>query len=310
LRKQSLKSVHDLARVDGRVIFIGSDLGAGTLEDMRTELPRQWFMEGVSEQHIIGMAAGLAMEGFIPYVNTIATFITRRCFEQVSVDLGLHQLPVRLIGNGGGVVYAPLGPTHQAIDDIAIMRAIPNMTVVVPCDSLEMASVIQASIALPGPVYIRVAKGGDPHLGHNLTGFSIGKGIAVRSGLDAAFLTTGIMAQRALAAAEELENLGVSCGVYHFHTVKPIDVELLETLACEVPLLVSVEEHMRTGGLGSAVLEALNNRNLETNTRLIRVGLQDEFLDDYGSQDSLLAQAGLTVDHLISLVSGQLVDKS
>lgn len=306
MRKQSLKSVHDLARVDGRVIFIGSDLGAGTLEDMRTELPRQWFMEGVSEQHIIGMAAGLAMEGFIPYVNTIATFITRRCFEQVSVDLGLHNLPVRLIGNGGGVVYAPLGPTHQAIDDLAIIRAIPNMTLVAPCDSLEMASVIEASLDLPGPMYIRVAKGGDAHLGHDLKEFSIGKGIVVRPGVDAAFLTTGIMAQRALAAAEQLDKFGIRCGVYHFHTVKPLDTELLESLAGEVPLLISVEEHMRTGGLGSAVLETLNDCRLDGNTRLIRVGLPDEFIDDYGSQDSLLGQASLTADDLSSLVSQQI----
>ena len=310
MRKQSLKSVHELARTSEQVVFIGSDLGAGTLEDMRAELPSQWYMEGVSEQHIIGMAAGLAMEGFIPYVNTIATFLTRRCFEQVSIDLGLHQLPVRLIGNGGGVVYAPLGPTHQASEDIAIMRAIPNMTVVVPCDATEMDYAIRASIELPGPVYFRVAKGGDPHLGHDLAEFSIGKGITVRSGGDAAFLTTGVMAQRALAAAEKLATLGISCGVHHFHTIKPIDVELLESLAPQVPLMMTVEEHCRVGGLGSAVLETLNDRNLEALTRLIRVGLRDEFIDDYGSQDSLLAQAGLTSDNLVSLVRAQLSHKS
>ena len=121
MRKTALECVHKLAQHDKRVLFIGSDLGHGVLDKMKNELPDQFFMEGVSEQYIIGMAAGLAMEGFIPYVNTIATFLTRRCYEQVAVDLCMQDLPVRLIANGGGGVYAPLGPTHLAIEDIAIM---------------------------------------------------------------------------------------------------------------------------------------------------------------------------------------------
>jgi transketolase C-terminal domain/subunit len=122
-------------RSDKRVIFIGSDLSPGLLADMKKEMPERWYMEGITEANVIGMAAGLAMEGYVPYVNTIATFITRRCYEQVAVDLCLHELPVRLIGNGGGLVYAPLGPTHLAIEDIAIMRALPNMTVTAVCDA-------------------------------------------------------------------------------------------------------------------------------------------------------------------------------
>src|ERR1700733_13452357 len=138
MRKEAMAGIYELAQRDPRVVFIGSDLGAGTLDDMRREMPDRWFMEGVSEQAIIGMAAGLAMDGFIPYINTIATFLTRRCYEQVAVDLCLHKLPVRLLASGGGPVSAPLGPTHIAIEDIAIMRALPNMTVVAPADAEEM----------------------------------------------------------------------------------------------------------------------------------------------------------------------------
>ena len=127
MRKTSLNTIHELAKEDERVIFIGSDLGAGVLDEFKENIPERFFMEGIAEQHIIGMAAGLAMDGFIPYVNTIATFLTRRCFEQIAVDLCLHDLPVRLIANGGGYVYAPLGPTHQAIEDISIMRSLPLM---------------------------------------------------------------------------------------------------------------------------------------------------------------------------------------
>ena len=137
-------------------------------------------MEGITEQNVIGMAAGLAMEGYIPYANTIATFITRRCYEQVAVDLCLHDLPVRLIGNGGGLVYAPLGPTHLAIEDIAIMRALPNMTVTAVCDAKEMVRLMNCTLDWPHPIYIRLAKGGDPIVSREENGFAIGKAIPMR----------------------------------------------------------------------------------------------------------------------------------
>ena len=151
MRKQVLKSITELAARDERVVFIGSDLSPGVMSDFRERFPDRFFMEGVSEQHIIGMAAGLAMEGFIPYVNTIATFLTRRCYEQIAMDVCLHNLPVRLVANGGGMVYAPLGPTHEAIDDFALMRALPNMTVTAPVDVNEMAALVNAAWNTRGP---------------------------------------------------------------------------------------------------------------------------------------------------------------
>ena len=180
MRATCLNMVYDLAKRDKRVIFIGSDLSPGLLDDMKKEMPDRWYMEGITEANVIGMAAGLAMEGYIPYVNTIATFITRRCYEQVAVDLCLHELPVRLIGNGGGLVYAPLGPTHLAIEDIATMRALPNMTVVAVCDAEEMKRFMDASLDWPGPIYIRLAKGFDPIVSEEKHAFEIGKAIVMR----------------------------------------------------------------------------------------------------------------------------------
>jgi len=161
MRNTCLNMVHELARRDPRVVFVGSDLSPGLLKGMKAEMPQRWFMEGVAEQNVVGLSAGLALEGFLPYVNTIATFLTRRCYEQVAVDLCLHNLPVRLIANGGGLVYAPLGPTHLAIEDIAIMRALPNMTVVCPTDAEEMKRFMVKTLDWRGPIYIRLAKGGD-----------------------------------------------------------------------------------------------------------------------------------------------------
>src|SRR5207247_9961998 len=139
-----------------RVVFIGSDLGHGAMTDFKVAFPDRFFMEGVSEQNLVGVAAGMAMEGRIVFLNTIATFLTRRCFEQVAVDLCMHNANVRLIGNGGGVVYAPLGPTHLATEDLAIMRALPNTTVVAPADAEEMARFMRASLDHSGPIYVPV----------------------------------------------------------------------------------------------------------------------------------------------------------
>jgi len=302
MRKTSLTCVHNLATQDERVIFLGSDLGAGVLEDMKRTMPDRWYMEGVAEQHIIGMAAGLAMEGFIPYVNTIATFLTRRCFEQVAVDLCLHNLPVKLIGNGGGLVYAPLGPTHQAIEDIAIMRSIPNMTVVAPCDADEMRRLMAESLFWPSPLYIRVAKGGDRVVSCHELGFSIGKAILMREPGELLFVCTGIMTQRVLEAAAILKNNGMNCGVLHVHTIKPFDKELLTKLISNVQRLVTVEEHVLNGGLGSAVIEALHDGENRLVPNVLRLGLPDKFTSHYGSQDSLLTSYGLSVDGIVSAV--------
>jgi len=308
MRKTSLEWIYKLAKVDERVLFIGSDLGAGVLEDMRQDMPDRWFMEGISEQHIIGMAAGLALEGFIPYVNTIATFLTRRCFEQIVIDLSLHRLPVRLIGNGGGVVYAPLGPTHQAIEDIAIMRVIPNMTVVAPCDADEMSRLMNRTLDWPGPIYIRLGKGGDDVVSEDKHGFEIGKSINLRSSGEVLFVTTGIMTQRAIAAADLLTQDNISTGVLHVHTLKPFDdTKLLESIE-GVRLVVVAEEHVLSGGLGSIVIEVLSDSNLSATPKLRRVGIPNEFSDKYGSQESLLASWGLDASSLVQVVRENLVD--
>jgi transketolase len=248
-------------------------------------------MEGVSEQNVIGMAAGLAMDGFIPYINTIATFLTRRCFEQVVLDLCLHDLPVRLIASGGGVVYAPLGPTHEAIEDVAILRAIPNMTVVAPSDAEEMKRLIPQTVDWKGPVYIRLGKGGDTVVSKPENGFEIGKAITLREGADVAFLSTGVMSDRCLRAAEVLAEQGIQAGVHHFHTIKPLDTDAVLAAAKGAKRLVSVEEHVRNGGLGTAVLETLSDAG--QTARLLRLGIPDAFAKNYGSQDHLLAEWGL-----------------
>lgn len=294
MRQTSLNCVYELAKRDPRVFFIGSDLGFGTLDNFKKEMPERFYMEGVSEQNLVGLSAGLALEGKIPYVNTIATFLTRRCFEQNVLDLGLHKLPVRLLSNGGGLVYAPLGPTHLAIDDIAIMRAIPNMAVVAPADAAEMTRLMDRTLDWPGPIYIRFAKGGDPVATRPEDGFAIGKAIMRREGTDALAITTGVTLQVALAAAELLAKDGLELGILHCHTVKPLDERQIIERAAASRAVITVEEHTLVGGLGSAVAELMLDHDLHK--PLKRIGIPDVFPKKYGSQAGLMKEYGITAE--------------
>jgi len=301
MRESSLESIHELARRDDRVVFIGSDVGPGTLARFQREIPGRFFVEGISEQHIVGMAAGLALEGYVPFVVTIGTFLTRRCFEQIVVDVCLQGLPVRLLAFGGGVVYAPLGPTHLATEDIGILRPVPNMSIAAPCDAEEMRRLIRATGSWPGPLYIRMGRGGDEVVSRNELGFSLGRAIWLRRGTSASLISTGVMTQRALAAAARLERQGAFANVLHVHTVKPLDTEaVLE--AARTGLVVTVEEHVRIGGLGSAVLEALSDAGLHPMPRVVRLGLPDRFVDGYGTQEYLLEKHGLDTEAIVRAV--------
>jgi transketolase len=306
MRNTCLNMVHELAKRDPRVVFIGSDLSPGLLAQMRKDYPDRWFMEGVTEANVIGMAAGMAMDGYIPYVNTIATFITRRCYEQVAVDLCLHDLPVRLIGNGGGLVYAPLGPTHLAIEDIAIMRALPNMAVVAVCDAEEMTRFMNSSLDWSSPIYIRLAKGGDPVVSKSQNGFTFGKAIPMRRARGrepVVLMATGVMTTNCLAAAELLERYGYDTTVVHFHTVKPIDEDAVVEHASGARLVVTVEEGVAIGGFGSAVTDVLVNELGQSLPRIVRLALPDAFPQKYGVQNDLLEIYGLMPHQIAASVT-------
>ena len=263
-------------------------------------------MEGVSEQSIIGLSAGLAMEGFKPYVNTIATFITRRCFEQVAVDLCMHNLPVKLIGNGGGLVYAPLGPTHQAIEDISIMRTLPNMTIIAPCDAIEMKKLVKQTLDYKSPIYIRIARGGDKIVTSVSENIKLGKGIIKKEPYEHLFITTGVMTQIAIEASERLDKENkIKCGVIHMGTIKPLDKEILLEWIPKVKRVVTVEENLLAGGFGSSILEFTNDHFPEQSHKISRIGLKDKFVEKYGNQDSLLKHNNLTVENLVREITNK-----
>ena len=309
MRKTCLDMVYELAKKDERIVFIGSDLGAGTLSEMQKNMPDRFYMEGVSEANIIGMAAGLAMDGYIPYVNTISTFITRRCYEQVAIDLCLHNLPVKLIANGGGLVYAPLGPTHLAIEDIAIMRALPNMKIVLPSDAEEMKRFMRESNKINGPAYIRLAKGGDEIVSNSMNNYEFGKSIIMRDIGEVLIVSTGITTRESIYASQLLSKEGINAGVLHMHTIKPFDEEKIIELSQKVQLIVSVEEHIKIGGLGSAISDTLNDHFNQNTPKLIKLAIPDQFPDKYGTQEDLLKYYSLDSKSIYQTISRYIKSK-
>jgi len=308
MRQEALSVVYELATKDERVVFIGSDLGVGVLAQFKEKIPARFFMEGVSEAHIVGMAAGLALEGKIPYVNTIATFLTRRCFEQIVLDLCLHNVPARLISNGSGLVYAPLGPTHLAIEDIAILRPIPNISIIAPTDAVEMRKLLELTLEHPSPIYFRVAKGGEPKITALERVYEFGKAVPIAQGKAATILTTGITLHIALKAREELLRTGVDTGIVHFPFIKPMDEECIRALASSTGALLTVEEGVLTGGFGSAVAEILAEMAPPSRVPFRRIGLPDMFPKRYGSQATQLEDFDITPQRVIetikSLIAG------
>jgi len=302
MRKTSLRMVYELAKKNSRVIFIGSDIGSGTLDEFKRDFPDRFFMEGVSEANIIGMATGLALSGKIVYINTIATFLTRRCYEQNLLDLGLHRANVRLIGSGGGFVYAPLGPTHEATEDIAIMRAIPNMTVVVPADAKEMEKLMCKTLSWEGPIYIRLAKGGDPIVTTDEFEFEIGKPILMKKGKDALIISTGIMLEPSLEAANELNEKGIDTGVLHVHTIKPFDKKILLRELKTVKVVITVEEHSIIGGLGEMIAGVILEESLGKGIKFKRIGIPDIFPEEYGSQKYLLGKYKIDKESIVNSI--------
>jgi len=213
---------------------------------------------------------------------------------------------VRLIASGGGAVYAPLGPTHLAVEDLAIMRSLPNMTVIAPCDAHEMKRLMRQTLSWPHPIYIRLGKGGDQIVSREELGFKIGKAIMLKEPGEGLFITTGVMSQIALQAVDLLEQQGLRCGVMHMHTIKPLDHEALKKWLPKIKRVVTVEEHSRIGGLGSAILEFCSDHLSEELPKISRVGIPDQFAKQYGSQNSLLASWGISVESLCNIMSLQL----
>jgi len=285
-----------LARQDRNVLAVTSDSrGSGRLAPFAAALPEQIVEVGIAEQNLVGVAAGLASAGKVVYAVSPASFLTARALEQIKNDVCYSDRPVKLVGISAGVSYGALGSTHHSTHDLAALRALENITIIVPADNFETAQAIRAAAAMEHPVYLRFGKRPLPHLHPPQTRFTVGEALTVRDGTDVAFLATGEAVHPALMAARELETAGVSARVISMHTVKPLDVDALIRAARECRALVTVEEHSIFGGLGEACAAVLMQAGIHIPFRI--VGFPDEYMVT-GSQLEIFEHYGITAQGL------------
>jgi transketolase len=286
----------ELGRENNRVVVLDADLSGSTkTKPFSKEFPERFFNAGIAEANMTGMAAGLAAGGMIPFASTFAVFAAGRAFEQIRQSVAYPGLNVKIVATHGGITVGEDGGSHQSVEDLAIMRSLPKMTVLCPADGPETAAAIRAAAAYEGPVYVRLGRGKVPVVFDQGCDFTIGKGVTLRDGSDLTFITTGLMTAEALQAATILAEENVSARVVHLGTIKPLDVELVLKAARETGAVVTAEEHSVIGGLGGAVCEALAEG---CPVPVERVGLRDEF-GQSGTADELLAHYGLTAAHLV-----------
>lgn len=293
-----------LAQEDPRLVLLSGDIGNKLFDKFKAVDESRFYNCGVAEANMMGVAAGLALNGLRPFVYTITPFTTTRCFEQIRVDVCYHHAPVVIVGTGSGLSYAELGPTHHSLEDMAILRTLPGMRVLAPCDSTELRLALRAVLQDNSPTYIRIGKKGEPAIHPTPPAFKLGEAIVLRPGKDVALLCAGNMMAETLKAADVLSAEGVGAEVVSFHTVKPLDEKYLQAASARFGLVATVEEHSRIGGFGSAVSEwcAAHNSPL----RQLSFGTDDVFMHEVGSQNYARAKFGLTAEAIAARVSAAL----
>ena len=302
------EALYAAAKKDKNITILCADLTAATETDIvRDYIPEQFIMCGIAEANMVGVAAGLARSGLIPFIHSFSVFLTRRSFDQIAMQIAYPNLNVKLIGFMPGI-DSLLGISHQATDDIALMRALPNMTIIEPCDPSEYSSAVNAALNCDGPVYLRLNKN-CPKVParYSLSMVERGKFDLIKSGTDAAIFASGLCVQEAIEAAEKLENDGLSVAVINAASIKPLDIQMIKEMAARTHCIITAENHSIIGGLGSAVSEVLAEAGLAV--RFKRIGLKDCFAEG-GSRDYLFNKYELGARHIMQAVRALKRDKN
>lgn len=286
------KVLLERAKNDPRIHMVLADIGYGEIEPFRDTFPERYYNVGVAEQNMTGVACGIAMEGNIAVTYSIANFPTLRCLEQIRNDVCYHNANVKIVIIGGGVSYGPLGMSHHSTEDIAIMRALPNMVVCVPCDNNEAIAATHAMLDYDGPFYYRCGYKGEKDIHSGPIDFKLGKAITVREGKDVTLMFAGPVGINVLHAADMLEKEGISCRIVSMHTIKPIDKEAIIDAAKNTGGIITIEEHNLSGGLGSAVAEVICDEHLSPKA-FKRIALPDVNVSLIGHQAWIREQYGM-----------------
>ena len=300
MRDTFVKTLISLAKEDEKIELVTGDLGFGVLKPYFEELPNQFTNAGIAEQNMTSLAAGMALEGKTVFTYSIGNFPTLRCLEQIRNDCAYHNANVKIVCVGGGFVYGSLGMSHHATEDIAVMRALPDVAVFAPGDLCEAEEITKAIANYKGTCYLRLGRGGEKRIHKEIKNFQIGKAINVKSGKDVAIFSTGAIFEEVEIACEILEKNGINPTVYTFPTVKPLDVKAILECADSHDLIVTCEEHNVVGGFGGAVAEVMAEN--PSKARLMRIGMSDEYCVKVGNQKYLRNEYGMSGEKIANKI--------
>lgn len=306
MRTEFIKTLTRMAERDARVTLMTGDLGFGVVQDFAERFPDQFLNVGVAEQNMTGLAAGAAMSGRVVFTYSIANFPTLRPLEQIRNDVAYHGANVVVVSVGGGMAYGALGASHHATEDLAVLRSLPEVSVIAPGDPVETTAAVEACAGGIGPCYLRLGRAGEPIVHKSPIDWRLGKAIVARAGSDATIISTGGMLVTAIETAESLSTThGIDVRVLSMHTLKPLDEEAILTAASETGAVFTLEEHSVIGGLGGAVAETLAEQ-CQTPCVFKRFGLTSRFLREVGDQQHLIAAAGLDTPSVVAGIAAKL----
>lgn len=308
MRSTFAKTVIELMKTDPSIILLTADMGVGVFEELQSIFPERLINTGVAEANTVGIAAGFALSGFKPIFYAQAPFATMRCFEQIRLDIAVNNLPVVVVGTSAGFTLSQYGVSHHSVEDIALMRLLPNMTIVCPGDIFEAEMATRAAVASSSPIYIRIGRsdsfGSDQLIHTDKPSFSIGKSIMLSHGTDIALIATGSMLLSAKKISSLLEKDGLSVSLISMHTIKPLDGELVKKISKKVRLIATIEEHREQGGLGSAVIESFSEDLRKI--KFMRYGVKDTYHHLCGTREYFLSQHCLTTEQVYKNLSEEI----
>ena len=300
MRNSFAKSITSLSKKNKKIILLAGDIGNKLFDNFKKINKDRFFNCGVAEANMTGIAAGLAKEGFRPITYTITPFNTLRCLEQIKIDICYPNLPVVIVGTGAGLSYSALGATHHSLDDIAIMRALPNINVVCPSDPVEVKHAIKEALKIKGPTYIRIGKKGEPTVNSENIKFKIGKIHKIKSGKDISILSVGNIMRVSIECQKILKENNISTELVSLHTIKPLDKNYLRNVF-KKKLVICIEEHSIVGGAGSAILEFCNSNSIDS-SKLMIFSAPDKFLSKTGSQEQARKKIGLKSQNIVKKI--------
>lgn len=300
MRNAFADEITRLGSYDKRMVLLSGDIGNKLFDKFKDANDGRYLNCGIAEANMMGVAAGMALSGLRPVIYTITPFTTTRCLEQIRVDACYHHVPVIIVGTGSGLSYAELGPTHHSCEDIAILRVLPNMTVLAPCESRDLRELLRAALNQEGPVYIRIGKKDEPKVYPEIMPpIEIGRATRIREGSDVCLIATGTIMGEVVRAAQLMEEKGISVRIESFHTVKPLDTNCLAESFSQCRLVAVIEEHSKLGGLASSVAEwRVEQRGKLAD--MMGFGVPDEFLHEVGTQAYARRKFGLTAENISS----------